>query len=540
MSDLISECFTLLREDGVVRISDSKVYFQSGSTTLNTVLNDWKEKVDVSATPNLAQYFLKNGKNMSKLKMELSKKLAEYNKEHAKPVEDDIDFKEATETLEGTSICYDMSNINSGYFVYDFDNLQELTHIDAEAYLKSLERERMRNDPPVPVMNVYGEYNPFRYGEAIYKKEVLGKEYDVINRFSPPSWMLEEKNPSAELHPLLAKFFESVFPDQEQRKMVFAWIRNMVVSRNQTILCLNGARATGKTILGERILPPLVGVSNYRKSGEGFLKKEFNSIMSRTRFVYVDEFPLRDAAMTKIKNYLNDNISIEGKGQDERMETNFCSIMYSSNNITDLAIKWDERRFSVIDVRTTSLLESMSGEEISELVNLCDNDEKFITDFANWILHNGKHPKYSDINFCHKGDHFHRLVRANLTNWQRSLIEGVSKDYLEIEEYTMRDIKKLFKGIRNKYVPDNMAKLSDFFSNFKDKNGERPGHIRASSVDQTEAVFVPNKKFFESWIEDVKRDYEYLSQDMELKANDAQEKEKLDGIINEVCDDEIF
>jgi hypothetical protein len=86
-----------------------------------------------------------------------------------------------------------------------------------------------------------------------------------------------------------------------------------------------------------------------------------------------------------------------------------------------------------------------------------------------------------------------------------------------------------------------MAKLSDFFSNFKDREGNKPGHIQPSAFDPTEPVFVPNKKFFNRWVKDIENDYRLLAEETKMIDEDNEHKIKLDKIIsNEASDEEIF
>lgn len=531
MDELLEEVFGKLAKDNITRITDTRFYFEGGgSSPIKSTLSRWPEEIDMGSHPKLFEHFYNEDRKVGKLQELLMKNLNKYNSKFVETTPGLEEFEDILETFTGFDVCHDVSSNSTRYFLYDFENCQEIIGIDGERYLHQLNSMRQKNEPPVVPVPIFGEYNPYRYEESVYEKEMFGRTAQVINRFSPPAWMLRDKPENPTIHPSLVKFFDSVFTCPEQRKMVFSWIRNMILTRNGTILALNGARATGKTILGEKILPPLIGLGNFRKSGEGFLKKEFNSIMSRNRLVYVDEFALNNDGMTKIKNYLNDTISIEGKGQDERMEKNFCSVMYSSNHITDISIKWDERRFSIIETRKDSLLNAMSGEEITELVGILE-DEEVIYNFAHWILKHGEHEVYSDINFHFKGEHFYRLVRANLTNWQRAFIEGVRNEYLVMEEFDYKYIKKKFFRDMRSTAPDNMSKLSDFLNNFKSRKGEFVGSIVPSKDDEELPVFKPNKEFFKTWSEDLKKDFEYLSKEITNSDRDREDARKIKELI---------
>jgi hypothetical protein len=301
--------------------------------------------------------------------------------------------------------------------------------ISIEGYLGTLGLTRKEVATMDSIPYVTPEFNPY-VPEAIFTKS--GKEYGfsgditILNTAIAPEWMKGPYSRKPELSGFIGKLVNHLFPDEKTREQVLDWAHYAVFSRNGTVLCLAGDRGTGKTTFTE-VLSYLVGPKYAEIVNSSVLKEKFNQQFKDKRLILFEEVALGDnASVGKIKAFCNSRITIEGKGQNAYSSENFTSIVFLVNNLTDLQIMPQERRFSIPVIAEENLIKSIPVKEIAAFKNgLEAGTQEFYDEISNFgeFLKNRK-PSLSREQPI-RGVNFDRVVKTNLSEWKDMFIEHI-------------------------------------------------------------------------------------------------------------------
>lgn len=302
-------------------------------------------------------------------------------------------------------------------------------YLSIDAYLGTLGLNRKVISTMDDIPYVVPEFNPY-IPEITFKKD--GKEFGIPNEVTilntaiAPEWMKGPYSKKPELSGFIGKLIRHLFPDEKSREQVLDWAHYAVFSRNGTVLCLAGDRGTGKTTFTE-VLSYLVGPKYAEIVNSSVLKEKFNSQFKDKRLILFEEVALGDnASVGKIKAFCNSRITIEGKGQNAYSSENFTSIVFLVNNLTDLQIMPQERRFSIPVIAEENLLRSIPVEEIAAFKNgMEEGSKEFYDEISNFgeFLKN-REPAISREQPI-RGLNFDRVVKTNLSEWKDMFIEHI-------------------------------------------------------------------------------------------------------------------
>lgn len=372
-----------------------------------------------------------------------------------------------------------------------------ISQVSYEAWSAITPKEHPRVPAPARLV-----FNPMQ-SEPFSMQEFDGKQVAFINQYKHPDWMKidgkvvllpEEEQNSIQCPRLIMEFMEHLLPDYKSRNFVFNWMYYALVSRCQTYLVLNGKKGVGKGILCEYLLQNLVGESNYRIAPESMLESNFNAALENIRILVLDEINADNTAkVNKLKKYANDNQNLEKKGIDA---TNMTKVYYSSvisnNDLFDMKLTWDERRFSVVDLANESLLDSWGKEKIDELIEYLKEPE-VIRQFGFYILYRGRDYNLNELSVF-KGKRFYDIVYHSLSEWQKVVVDLIlSKDTDDVfnlsecrTEYKRRIPNGKFPSSRNLKI----EKFLEDFRYYDDKLGELE-----YDEDEKEFYIVKDNKF---------------------------------------------
>ena len=157
---------------------------------------------------------------------------------------------------------------------------------------------------------------------------------------------------------------------------IIKWLANAIQDRNFCVLAAIGAPGIGKGVLGN-IMLGLVGLSNFTKTDNKLISKDFNAQIRNKRLVFCDEINIKKTNhMNKFKDLVNDKIEIEGKGKDAKLDDNYASIYVASNNLDSLYIPENDRRFSVVELTNNRLDSNFTVKEIEDCLPTKKQAEK--------------------------------------------------------------------------------------------------------------------------------------------------------------------
>jgi hypothetical protein len=331
--------------------------------------------------------------------------------------------------------------------------LAEDIHPEMWVARKGLVYDEVIRDPSIPT--VIPKFMPYEM-DLLVTEESLGLKRTYLNTYIPPLWRKVKAEPK--LGGIIKIIFEHLFPIEEDREYVYDWFHHLITSRNGTMLCLVGARGTGKGVVSKDIARALVGKNNTDIVGQSILRDKFNAAFDSKRLIFFDEVELeQDGDLAKIKAFCNDVIALEKKGKDSYTADNFASLILSTNNRMNFKVEPQERRFSVPRVSEENLKTKLSEAVIGEFSQRClDPYSPEIAEFGEWLLK--RVPTYSNQT-PYKGEYFFEICDMSLTGWKSFLIGLLEK----ADE------------------PTSLFSVKEMTSKFKKKDSQGPAHLNTST-----------------------------------------------------------
>jgi len=322
-------------------------------------------------------------------------------------------------------------------------------------------------------------YDPFKR-ERVYEGDDL---ISYFNNYEPPSWMVDEYGQYKEVErvdkmpELFHRFFIHLSNGKESEyNYMVKWLANSIQDRNFCVLTAIGAPGIGKGVLGN-IMLGLVGLSNFTKTDNKLISKDFNAQIRNKRLVFCDEINIKKTNhMNKFKDLVNDKIEIEGKGKDAKLDDNYASIYVASNNLDSLYIPENDRRFSVIELTNNRLDSNFTVEEIEQL-----NELKNIEELAKYLYH--YEVDKDEMLKVHRSQRLEDIKLSTLTDAQEWFLE----DYAVEKKGQVIDLTIVQEAFREKEFKalsrSELSKLQERFSTifkitFNRMNGKRVRRVK--------------------------------------------------------------
>ena len=294
-------------------------------------------------------------------------------------------------------------------------------------------------------------------------KRVIDPETEdwTFNLYDSPLW--EDSDIKPEVSPFIQTLLDHLFTSEVSREYALKWLYVAMTDRCPTYLVLNSYPGVGKGVF-EAIARALIGWDNSDEPSSGFLADKFNSIMANKKLLILDEIKVTEKSRDKLKRYVNSKISIEGKGVDARTATaNFCSFIISNNELTDVHLKWNDRRFAVMDLtkaRFNSIItDKITNGKVAEFEHP-ENEE--IAAFGKWLMEKFEGEDVS-VYPVPPSKHFYNLVEVSLHEWQKLIVEEFE---LGGDSITFKKLRRKSKALGLKF-PANIAKIATFLRTYK-------------------------------------------------------------------------
>lgn len=271
------------------------------------------------------------------------------------------------------------------------------------------------------------EYNPTSKSLISFRNDL-----EYYNKYIPPKWLSETFYNNEEFYStvkevpeLINRFLKHLVADDEASyNYILDWLSTMLTSRNLTVLTLIGNPGVGKGSLAD-IASNLVGSSNFDKTRANIFKGRFNGKLADKQLVLLDELEIKNnEEYSLFKDVVNEQISIEKKGVDEVLITNYANFIMASNNRDAIKIPESDRRFSLVDLTTISLPTVFSSAEINQL----KTDEQLTADFANYLL--GREVKNLMFKPFVAINKKNEITDATISNWEDYFLNEYLQDNL--------------------------------------------------------------------------------------------------------------
>ena len=531
LSDIQKQKFKeVLKDQGFLGIDHKGKYILSdgsSTTSLNRVLkyiNFPEGQLHIpELAPVCAAYAFKKLNNS-----DLVSTLREFSDEN--PIEstlptlnldygvEDEEAMDLNEYIKGLVPAINVKDISAknGLILLDPNNhYRPVLDIDPELYVVLSERPLQALMASEEVLKVIPVFDPYVL-KPLYAKELKSGSgvFYHLNRYVPPQWRFVGAEPK--YTGLVKKLIDHLIPDHEEREYVLDWMHYALTYRNDTVLCLIGARGTGKGVLIKDILGNLIGTEYREIVNQEILTDKFNSAFKNKRLIFFDEVNVSgDRELNKFKALCNDTIVLEAKGQDSETIDNYTSMALSSNDKKDFRAEPQERRFSVPRVTDRPLLDVISEDDLDAFCKrLSEPMSEELAEFGEFLL--ARKPKYTSRRPW-KGEYFFDLCRLSMPEWKTFFIDYVVHEGVIGENIKLSNIAKHFKKVHGKEAKFIVRRgtVETFLGDYVHKGTHRLGYVvDAWDGQRGRDTFeiVPNedflRKFGARYKEDVEEDFD--------------------------------
>lgn len=321
--------------------------------------------------------------------------------------------------------------------------------------------------------SIVPRFDPYSLDSMVTRShKYLNVDILHLNTYVPPKWRFVHAKPKFE--GFIKTLIDHLFPIPEEREDVLDWLHYAITRRNGTVLCLAGPRGTGKSLLMQ-IMSYLVGEEYAEVVNKEILEDKFNSAFKNKRLIIFEEVEVSDSvALNKLKSWGNDRIVLEQKGEDSQTIDNFTSMSILLNDISQLKIQPQERRFSVPQVAELDLRTVIPEIEIQEFADSMSQDDMFteIAEFGEHLL--ARRPNRSYM-YAIKNDYYYLICSLGLREWQSFLIdyllqygeEGVTIPTKKIQQAFKAKYKNGDKETTGVRFPDRGSMFESFLKDYK-------------------------------------------------------------------------
>lgn len=219
-----------------------------------------------------------------------------------------------------------------------------------------------------------GDFVPeWRYEFDFASDTVFDPDSRFINRYQRTAYL---RSPQAETAwPTIERLIRHVTGDHEESYYRFLnWLAYILQRRQpaRTAWLFHGVQGTGKGLLFNSILAPIVGQAFVHTKRLDEIEESFNAYMQECVFLLVDEIQIsdakgRNAVMAKLKNAIpNPTLSIRAMRSNHVTVPNWVNFIFASNKPDPIDIDPTDRRFNVAPYQKEKL--QISQKEVEELI----------------------------------------------------------------------------------------------------------------------------------------------------------------------------
>lgn len=196
----------------------------------------------------------------------------------------------------------------------------------------------------------------------------------VINTFSPSEYMKATAKPVKLLPKTIFKVISHALGgDQDIIDHFINWCAYIIQKRDRTRTAwvMHGVPGTGKGILCNNILRPIIGAQHTAARRMEELNEQYNHFMKQTFLVVVDEVQTKAlqnerGVMAKLKNFITEEmVPIRAMYANAHEARNYTNWIFNSNMPDPVAIDKNDRRFNVGKYQPAKLI--ISDAEIAQI-----------------------------------------------------------------------------------------------------------------------------------------------------------------------------
>lgn len=209
--------------------------------------------------------------------------------------------------------------------------------------------------PPEHIEDYTYEFNP-------QTNIVYSPEKKWVNRFTPTPYMLDDTTPSSRVPTTIEKIIRSICVDELTYEHFINWLAVIFQKRVKTgtAWIFHGVPGTGKGLLHEKIIQPLLGRDHTPKIVTQQLEEQFNGYVETSLITWVDEIKLSGANNDKIVNKLKHMITeetttIRNLYRSAVKITCYDNVILATNHKDPMPIAPNDRRMNVAPAQETPI-----------------------------------------------------------------------------------------------------------------------------------------------------------------------------------------
>lgn len=308
-------------------------------------------------------------------------------------------FQEATEMYPNFQFTQDIikldfiQDITSGDCFLVNSLTKKIEPVSILSIENAFEKNAFRAIKNKKMYSAFLGWNPdstaFKYKENLVQS---------INLYRPADWQLSyffkgHPVPATPMPKVYIDFFRHIAANDISYDYLLAFTAATVQHgfKPQNYCVLTGIQGLGKGVYFQ-IMQELLGFENtgYTEANK-IIDSKFNAFARNKKLIFIDELKIKNAGEEDIlKPFVNDTIAIEAKGVDSLSVKNYASLLLASNNIGNMKISREDRRFCFVDTGEKTLLTYVDGlkcgHDIESYVKNILLDKTNIAEFGRFLL----------------------------------------------------------------------------------------------------------------------------------------------------------
>ncbi len=198
------------------------------------------------------------------------------------------------------------------------------------------------------------EFMPYReiYDPTSIDNPINEDDGFELNVYESSKYQRQQtKNGVISKFPTIDNLLINVIPEKVSRDAFLNWLAVIFNTgrKTGTAWVVLGSQGSGKTMLFERVLTPLLGEANCTELNQDALSSRFNHLLHRKQLVCFNEVHSSKQAAERIKTWVTeDRIRLEDKTVRASINRNYLNLIFTSNSQIPVALESDDRRFNVV------------------------------------------------------------------------------------------------------------------------------------------------------------------------------------------------
>jgi hypothetical protein len=183
----------------------------------------------------------------------------------------------------------------------------------------------------------------------------------------------KSKAPGAEHWPVIDKIISSAVGTGEIKEHFLNWLACLIQYREKllTAWILHGTQGTGKGMLIDRIITPILGAQHVVRCTQSALEKNFNGFLETALLVFIDEASIAayknsKAASENLKSMITEPFQLVEKKYANAYNTQvYYNVIMGSNQPDPATVDPEDRRFNVGQYQQQRL--QITSDEVMEI-----------------------------------------------------------------------------------------------------------------------------------------------------------------------------